>query len=59
MKGKGTTGPKTCQGIVLQNPKRRKDEKFGWLSPFEVYYFPKSNVVTKASPSSRTKALLN
>ena len=48
MKGKGINWaknlPRYCR--VLNEEKK---EELGWLSPFEVYYGRKSNVVTKAS----------
>lgn len=47
-RGEESTGQKTCQATAECLTKKRKKE-LGWLSPFEVYYGRKSNIVAKAS----------
>ena len=48
MKGKGINWAKTLPRYCRVLNEEKKEE-LGWLSPFEVYYGRKSNVVTKAS----------
>ena len=48
MKGKGINWAKNLPRYCRILNEERKEE-LGWLSPFEVYYGQKSNVVTKAS----------